>query len=665
MTPSPPTKLGRYEIVDEIGRGAMGVVYLAWDPLIGRQVALKVLQISSPLSDEELRQIRRRFIHEAQSAGILSHRNIVTIHDVVEESEEHATFIAMEYVRGTDVKQLLKGGPLDLGFTGDVVSQVAEALDYAHARGVVHRDIKPANILITADRQVKITDFGIARMTSSNLTQDTQLLGTPNYMAPEQVLGGELDHRVDVFALGVLLYEMLTGQKPFPGENLTVVTHRIVYEPFTPLEQHAVELPPGIEDVIRRALEKKPEDRYAAARELAADLSRVAEAYRVETSLNETQEVILEPPPLPGVESPPGPRRGGWGQRLRAGGRAVAGLARRGLEALRGLEKLWGRRGSGAPEARTSPSARRLAAVAGMAALVGGVLGMGLLWWATPAAEPAAPRDPVLALYRDLLPLMQQGRRLLLEGNPAAAAVALRRAERLAPERVSLRSWRELAERQAEAFLRMTEREREIARRLGEAGASLASRRYQEALRGVEAVLELAPEDPETLAEAERIRGEAERGLAQLRRRARAEPPAEEPAPQAASEVAAVPAPQPAAPPPTPAELGEPTLEVELITEQPSGNLTVFIDDERLLDENFRFFEKKGFLGLGAAKPYDGRIFLPPTEVPRGRVTLRIYVTPRGQAAVAKILEGELAPGGSYHLGVFFSESGELTASLE
>src|SRR3981081_4474449 len=183
MLPLTPTKLGRYEIVDEIGKGAMGVVYLARDPLIGRLVALKTFRISYSVKDAELEQFRARFIREAQSAGILSHPNVVTIHDVVEESEAGLAFIAMEYVRGTNLKTLLqRETPLDLTYVAGILEQIADGLDYAHSKGVVHRDVKPANIIITADNRAKITDFGIARIDTSNLTQEGQLLGTPNYM---------------------------------------------------------------------------------------------------------------------------------------------------------------------------------------------------------------------------------------------------------------------------------------------------------------------------------------------------------------------------------------------------------------------------------------------------------------------------------------------------
>src|SRR6185295_3541652 len=185
-------------------------------------------------------------------------------------------------------------------FVADVIAQIAAALDYAHEHGVVHRDVKPANVILTVDGKVKITDFGIARIDSSNLTQEGQLLGTPNYMAPEQVMGKDVDHRADLFSLGVVVYEMLTGHKPFQGENLTQVSHRIVYEPFTPPEKFVRDLPPALRAVLVKALEKSPDDRYSTASDLARDLaSAVAGRNRsAHRDLNETQSVDAFPPPM-------------------------------------------------------------------------------------------------------------------------------------------------------------------------------------------------------------------------------------------------------------------------------------------------------------------------------------------------------------------------------
>jgi serine/threonine protein kinase len=292
MLPLTPTKLGRYEIVDEIGKGAMGVVYLARDPLIGRLVALKTFRIGYSVKDAELDQFRARFIREAQSAGILSHPNIVTIHDVVEKSDDGLAFIAMEYVRGTNLKSVLQEDRRPpLPYVTSIISQMGDALDYAHSCKVIHRDIKPANILITADDRVKITDFGIARLDTSNLTQEGQLLGTPNYMSPEQILGRDIDARADIFSLGVVLYEMLTRHKPFQGENLTVVSHRIVYDHFTPPREYVDDLPPGTEAILNKALEKDPVRRYQRARDLAGDLQRVLAEVSPRDPLNETQSL--------------------------------------------------------------------------------------------------------------------------------------------------------------------------------------------------------------------------------------------------------------------------------------------------------------------------------------------------------------------------------------
>ena len=261
-----PPKLGRYEIIDEIEKKWRSVVYLARDPLIGRLVVLKTFHFV--LDDEIV-----LFLREAQAAGTLNHPNIVSVYDVVEDSGDGLAFIAMEYVRGTTLKMLLQSDqPMSLLLIVDIVAQVAEALDYAHAYRVIHRNVKPANILITTNNQVKLTGFGIARIDTSNVTHMGQSLGTPYYMAPEDIRGKEIDHRADLFALGVVLYEMLTRHKPFEGENLMIVSHRIVYDHFTPPEEYTQDLPLGIERVLDRALEKDPNRRYLRGKDMVNDL---------------------------------------------------------------------------------------------------------------------------------------------------------------------------------------------------------------------------------------------------------------------------------------------------------------------------------------------------------------------------------------------------------
>ena len=217
----------------------MGIVYLGRDPVIGRLVALKTI-LAIGEDEAEQREFGERFLREAQAAGILSHPNIVTIHDVGEDPSSRTAFIAMEYVEGQNLKQLIQEKALfSWERVAEIIGQVAEALDYAHRRGIVHRDVKPANIIITPEGGVKITDFGIAKIEQSNLTTEGQFLGTPNYMSPEQVTGDAVDGRSDLFSLGVVLYELLTRKKPFTADNLTSISFKIVHEPFVSPETYA------------------------------------------------------------------------------------------------------------------------------------------------------------------------------------------------------------------------------------------------------------------------------------------------------------------------------------------------------------------------------------------------------------------------------------------
>src|SRR5690242_16349229 len=222
-------RIGRYKIVRELGRGAMGVVYHAIDPNIGRPVAIKTLQIGSRKPEEQER-LRERLFREARSAGIPSHPGIVTIYDV--EQQGDLAYIAMEFVDGPTPDQLLsEEPPIAPQKLLAILSQTAVALDYAHQKGIIHRDIKPANIMIAANGSAKITDFGIAKITTSDqLTMTGAIVGTPHYMSPEQVQGHPIDGRSDQFSLAVIAYEMLTGEKPYTGEHLTTVVYKIVTE---------------------------------------------------------------------------------------------------------------------------------------------------------------------------------------------------------------------------------------------------------------------------------------------------------------------------------------------------------------------------------------------------------------------------------------------------
>jgi serine/threonine-protein kinase len=269
-------RIGRYKIVRELGRGAMGVVYHAIDPNIGRPVAIKTIQLGG--KPEERERLRERLFREARSAGILSHPGIVTIYDV--EQQGDLAYIAMEYVDGPTLDQVLapnRAASQERIFS--VLAQTAAALDYAHRKGIVHRDVKPANIMIAGGGAVKITDFGIAKVASSEqLTMTGNIVGTPHYMSPEQVQGKAVDGRSDQYSLAVIAFEMLTGDKPHSGEQLTTVVYKIVAEEPIPARRLNPTLSAAIEAVLRRALAKNPDDRYGNCQEMVDALEAACAA---------------------------------------------------------------------------------------------------------------------------------------------------------------------------------------------------------------------------------------------------------------------------------------------------------------------------------------------------------------------------------------------------
>ena len=269
------TRIGRYEVVSALGQGAMGAVYKAVDPLIERTVAIKTIGLQ--LSKAERAEFEERFYREAKSAGRLNHANIVTIYDVGET--EDIAYIAMEYVEGKSLRELLDSGVvLPTELIVRIAGRVANALHYAHENHVVHRDIKPANIMITSNRDVKIMDFGIAQIPTGSRTQLGTVLGSPKYMAPEQVTGQPTDGRTDIFALGVVLYEMLTGATPFNGDNLSAIMYQVLNLDPAPPSTVNPRVPPAFDRIVRRALAKRPEDRYRTAREFARDLKQLGGA---------------------------------------------------------------------------------------------------------------------------------------------------------------------------------------------------------------------------------------------------------------------------------------------------------------------------------------------------------------------------------------------------
>jgi serine/threonine-protein kinase len=263
--------LGRYEIIGELGKGAMGLVYKAHDPIIDRILAIKTISLSLAMDERE--DYEARFYQEAKAAGRLNHPNIITVYDVGKSSD--VAYIVLEYLEGRELSEILNEGKrLPIHQVLDIVKQVAQGLTYAHEHGVIHRDIKPSNIMLTSDSRVKITDFGIARMTSSAVqTQAGIVLGSPRYMSPEQVMGKPIDQRSDIFSLGVMLYEMLTETAPFVGDTLNEIMFQTInINPPAPRSINN-QLPVGLDFIVAKALKKEPNDRYQSAREFGSDLS--------------------------------------------------------------------------------------------------------------------------------------------------------------------------------------------------------------------------------------------------------------------------------------------------------------------------------------------------------------------------------------------------------
>jgi len=271
-----PEKIGRYKIMGTLGKGAMGVVYKARDTKIDRIVAVKTISGGDELPEKDREEFKQRFFQEAHAAGCLTHPNIVGIYDVDEDAGHEISFITMEYVEGQSLGDLLaEQGALSPAAALAIIIPVTRALGFAHENGIVHRDIKPANILLDGEGRAKLTDFGIAKVPASKLTTSGQFLGTPGYMSPEQVFGGEIDGRSDLFSLAVVLYQMITGEMPFPGNNLTTITYKIVNTDPPPPTHINFRLGDGFDSFLARGMAKRPDQRFQTADEMAGELERL------------------------------------------------------------------------------------------------------------------------------------------------------------------------------------------------------------------------------------------------------------------------------------------------------------------------------------------------------------------------------------------------------
>lgn len=268
-------RIGRYEIIEEIGKGAMGLVYKAIDPKINRLLAIKTIRFSDEFDDDVIHEIKERFFREAEIAGQLSHPSIVTIYDVGEEGD--LTYMVMEYLEGHDLEKFIrKRNLLPFRRILEVGASVADALEYAHGANVIHRDIKPANIMLLKTGGIKVTDFGIAKAISSSRTKTGVILGTPNYMSPEQIMGQKIDHRSDIFSLGVLFFQLLTGETPFHGDNLSGLLYQITQVKHPSVREYNPKVPRVCEQIIDRALAKNPKERFKNAGEMAKYLRLIA-----------------------------------------------------------------------------------------------------------------------------------------------------------------------------------------------------------------------------------------------------------------------------------------------------------------------------------------------------------------------------------------------------
>ncbi|HSS27190.1 MAG TPA: serine/threonine-protein kinase, partial [Usitatibacter sp.] len=274
MSHATPLKFGRFEVIDILGRGAMGVVYRARDSALARTVAIKTIALAGDAKERDVHEAR--FMQEARAAGSLSHPAIVTIYDVGREAD--TAFIAMELVEGRDLKDLIRESSLTPSRSVEIAAAVAEGLAAAHERGIIHRDIKPGNIMVLADGRVKIMDFGIAHMHEPMVkTQTGVLLGSPQYMSPEQIVGQAVEYRTDIFSLGLVLYEMLTGAKAFEGEDIPELMFKVANLPATPPSHVAPDVPAVVDFIIARALKKRADERYASASDMARDLKSALE----------------------------------------------------------------------------------------------------------------------------------------------------------------------------------------------------------------------------------------------------------------------------------------------------------------------------------------------------------------------------------------------------
>ncbi len=618
---------GRYQIVGEIGRGSTGPVYLARDLSSARDVALKTLSEAGSLDDGDLEHLRRLFLNEASARALLSHPGIVQVHDLIDEPGQAEILLVMEYVAGSTLAEVLaRPDPLPFDFVVNVVREVAAVLDHVHAHGVVHRDIKPANILISADAGIKVTDFGISDLGGQGLAEELKRAGSPNYMAPERVLGTGGDASVDIWALGVVLYEMLARRLPFQGESVAELVTAIAADPPAPLGSRGIAAIPGLRPIVARALAKEPQDRYSTAGELARALAAVQAG---QTELSAT---------LPAGSIPPVASAGGDREAERATAGADLGLWRKRL-------------------GRLVPG--RLPAAAGavvLLALAGLWLGAG---GQTPGeSDSAAPGASTEGERRrfEYLALLEEAQGLLERGDQAGADELFARAEVLSPDARRIRALRDQARRQAASEV-AAEIEVEVAALVGMAGADLAEGRLADAAESVRRALKLSPEHPRALALQTLIEDQRQ-AIRALQARARpvALAPASPPAPTPVTPRIERPIQPPAASPaPTHSD-----LRIDFHSELARGVVTIYKAESQVFRRPFRFVEKKGFLRTrGVRGGFDEQV-----RVKAGPSEFRVYLSLPNRETQVRRISGILPPAGVRTLRLRVDAEGVLAVTL-
>ena len=693
-------KLGRYEVVSELGKGAMGVVYLAKDPVIGRLVAIKTIRATGN-DEDDTEEFRERFVREAQTAGILSHPNIVTIHDIGEDAETQTSFIAMEYIEGKNLKMLL-GEKTKFPFEqiSEMIAEIAEALDYAHRKGIIHRDVKPANVIITTDGKVKITDFGIAKIASSNLTTTGQFLGTPNYMSPEQVSGAPVDGRSDLFSLGVVLYELLTSKKPFQGDNLTAISYKIVHEDFTPPADLAPGVPIDFNDIVARAMAKDPWNRYQRGKDLAlalyqlkAQLEERKSDEDLGTMVSQAAETIdtlrlgnlsaiaesgkpdpqETPAALPAVGDASGSSSGsreGSGAFSKSGSGSFSKSASRrssGATVAAGpppvvppppgpppVEPAPPGPAKPAPtmpvrpiSAKGTPKGKSRASLyAGLAALVVIAVGVYFATRSSSSAPPApAATEPVAASVPNaeavgLQKSLDDGKRLFDEGKYEESFAIARTVLEHNPDNAPARQLADQAESAIKARADQAGRTAQIASSLESARHSFASKKWEEAKTHAGEVLLLDAENAEAIKLRDDSTAAVEHAAAE-KKKVEAQLAKIRAMPKTPLPVRKAEAQGPAAPPPVPAGASKATLRLLFDSPIAQGHVMVAVNDQILLRQPYNFKKSGLFRSSEGRGTVSANI-----PVPNGPVTVKVWlsgpgISPAYATASASMLPSE------------------------